>query len=549
MISGLKEPATKSTSAAAARPLELRKSDSIVSARYILVGFFIIYSCSTLVWSHRNQMPPPWDPSDHFITAYEYLSLARTSFAAFISDFFFGLHYYPPVFHLAVASFFWIFGVGSIQSILVNIVALAVLIFSTFKIGSHLFTERAGCLAAILVASYHLPASLLHEGFIDYLMLAEVSLSMWLLLRAGDFKRRSDALILALSLALGMLTKETFALFLVFPIVAVSAKVLINRDRQAIANLFLCGVVALGVLAIWYAPHFSDVREIFDVNQQGAIREGEPPAFSLPSFTAYAFILAREQIQLPLTILFIAGLIYTLIYKRRESAMLYIWFGGGYLICTLLANKDPRYTLSYLPAIALLSVALIEVKSTVWKWALITIVAAVSLFSFVNAQWPMPGRGFHREGFSATLGLNYSINIFDRNLLNYDHYPIAADWSLGKITKLIADNSKGQQEIHIGMGINIEYFNPSNLGWFVRMQDAREHMPKSLVISIFDEGDRDLMVPSCGFLVTSSKRDGASFPLVDGLYDEVTIAGRYSYTNIGLFVLPDGMVVGVYKQH
>src|SRR5215475_14200636 len=173
--------------------------------RIALVAIFLVYGGSTIIWAHRNQMPPPWDPSDHFVTAYEYLSVARTSISAFTKDFLFGLHYYPPAFHLGVAFFFWVFGVGSVQGILINIVALAVLMTSTFKIGSHLFSERVGCLAAILVASYHLPASLLHEGFIDYVLLSEIALSIWLLLRTEDFKNRSAALWLAASLALGML--------------------------------------------------------------------------------------------------------------------------------------------------------------------------------------------------------------------------------------------------------------------------------------------------------------------------------------------------------
>src|SRR5262249_53381632 len=159
---------------------------------------------------------------------------------------------------------------------------------------------------------------------------------------------------------------------------------LIRFDRAAISNLLLCGLVTLVLISIWYVPHFSDVREIFQVNQQGAIQEGEPAALSLPSFTAYAFILAREQIQLSLTIPFILGLIYSLIYKRSNSAILFVWVAGGFLICTLLANKDPRYTVGYLPAIAIFSASLIEAGSSTWRRIFAALIVAVSLFSFFN---------------------------------------------------------------------------------------------------------------------------------------------------------------------
>src|SRR5882724_1416890 len=260
----------------------------------IVLAFFFVYAGSSVVWTHFNRVPPPWDPSDHYITAYEYYSLAHTSLKGFLIDFFTGLHYYPPVFHLGVAFFFFMFGAGSMQAVFINLIALFVLMFSTWKIGSILFSHRVGSVAAILVASYHLPACLIHEGFLDYLLLTEVTLSIWLLLRAKDFTNRKHALVFGLSIALGMLTKETFGLFLFFPLLFVSIKVLISRDRRAISNLFLAGITAAVLMAIWYLPHLSDVREIFQVNQTGAIQEGEPPALSLQSFVAYTFILAKE---------------------------------------------------------------------------------------------------------------------------------------------------------------------------------------------------------------------------------------------------------------
>src|SRR5580765_6568710 len=98
------------------------------SARFIalsvVLGFFAVYCASSIVWTHMNRMPPPWDPSDHYITAYEYYSLAHTALKGFFSDFFSGLHYYPPVFHLGVAFFFFVFGAGSMQEFFINLIAL-----------------------------------------------------------------------------------------------------------------------------------------------------------------------------------------------------------------------------------------------------------------------------------------------------------------------------------------------------------------------------------------------------------------------------------------
>src|SRR5437016_5114722 len=102
-----------------------RRGDFIAIS--VVFGFFLIYGISTLIWGHLNRVPPAWDPSDHYISAYEYYSLAHSSLREFFHDFFTGLHYYPPIFHLGVAFFFSLFGAGSVQAILINIVALFVL--------------------------------------------------------------------------------------------------------------------------------------------------------------------------------------------------------------------------------------------------------------------------------------------------------------------------------------------------------------------------------------------------------------------------------------
>ena len=493
-------------------------------------------------------MPPPWDPADHYTTAYEYYSLAHTSFRGFVSDFFTGLHYYPPAFHLGVALCFWLFGSGAMQAVLINLIALFVLMFSAYQIGSILFSHRVGGVAAILIAGYHLPACLVHEGFLDYVLLAEVTLSIWLLLRARDFTNRRDALIFGISVALGMLTKETFGLFLFFPLLFISVKVFISRNSRAIGNLFLAGLVAAVLMGIWYLPHLGDVREIFQVNQLGAVQEGEPTALSLQSFVAYSFILAKEQIQLPFVILFLMGLIYSIVRRRSASTMIYIWIGGGYLICTLLANKDPRYTLPYLPAIAIITALLADSEIRWFRNAIAIVLVSLALFSFANAQWPRPGRGFHRDLFIATLSLSPSINIFDRNLLNYDHHPSPDDWGMSKFTTRIAESPGQQSEIHVGCTLNREYFNPSNLGWNLRLRDYQKRLPRQAVISIFGPDDAELMIPSCDFLITSDRRDGASYPLLEKLDDEVTINGRYVYTKLDTIVLPDGAIVALYKR-
>jgi hypothetical protein len=83
----------------------------------------------------------------------------------------------------------------------------------------------------------------------------------------------------------------------------------------------------------------------------------------------------------------------------------------------------------------------------------------------------------------------------------------------------------------------------------MRRRNYEKRLPPTLAISIFDPDDSELMIPSCQFLITGDRRDGASYQLLEKLDDEVTIDGRYVYTKIGSTVLPDGVVIAVYKRH
>src|SRR5262249_38667328 len=145
--------------------------------------------------------PPPWDPADHLTAAYDYAQpLAHGNLAAFAREFFVEHHYYAPLVHLATGFFYLVLGPSRLSGIAVNLLAAAVLLYSVYWIGDRLYgtslatesltdskrEERgrsgtklfgvsAGVLAAVLATSYHFPAWLLHDAFLDYPLTAIVA--------------------------------------------------------------------------------------------------------------------------------------------------------------------------------------------------------------------------------------------------------------------------------------------------------------------------------------------------------------------------------------
>jgi 4-amino-4-deoxy-L-arabinose transferase-like glycosyltransferase len=468
-------------------------------ARLLLTAIFIVLASSTVAWTIADQTPPSWDPCHHIVAAYDYYRpLAHLDFVGFKREFFDTTHYYAPFIHLVSALVFLIFGASRLTGIAVNLISLAVLLGSVYWIGKTLYARAPdqssdnlgkkdqayaskdeakltkgvdgsiltlGVVAALLSTCYHFPAWLLHDAFLDYPLMALVALSFALLIRAADFHVRRDALLFGVAASLGLLSKQTFAFFFVLPALYVAVRAIATRDLRAVFNLLLAGIVMIAIAAIWYGPHWDDVVAIWKANQLAAYDEREPPLLSRDSNLYYLHSLISAQTQLPFGILFVLGLIYSLVRCRKQSLMLYLWLLSGVGIFTFIANKDFRYTVPVLPAVALLSVCwLREFKSrarqferpddnepvarktatsrrrnpaAALKVALVALIVVWAFASFFNAQWPKQGEGQGQGVFIDTPYFRWMT--FARNYYIFDHRPLSHDWSVPEIVRAVSE--------------------------------------------------------------------------------------------------------------
>ncbi len=566
--------------------------------KLLLALIFLTLSASTIAWTLVNRTPPAWDPADHMLIGYDYyFPIAHLDWAAFKEEFFVAPHFYAPLVHLITAGVFLILGASLLTGIAVNLVSLAVLLLSVSWIGRRLYSQReearvdtkGGSLALavvgpLLATSYHFSAWLLHDAFLDYPLTAIVALSFALLISAGDFKGRRSALIFGLSAGLGMLTKQTFAFFFVLPALYVTIRVLLSRDRKALVNLVLAGLAAAALASVWYWPHLHDVIRIYQVNKQAAMSENEAPLFTFFSNLFYPHALLSTQMQLPLGLLFLAGLIYSLARRRSESVLLYLWLLGGIASFTLVANKDARYTVPVLPAAALISVCWLSGWKTqpdgkqerfsskaagALKPALVACIAVWALVSFCNAQWPRPGMGFYLDT------PNFRWMVFGRNYFALDHRPLPDDWGVPDIVRTIASQSNPQTQAHdsgspgnvnpssddrsralkdinaptVGVAVNLPYLNPSTIALYTRLLAPGHASPPVFNVDwLVVEGARD-RIEQCDFLVVRTGLDRAEWvaPLELPLENLIrTHPDRF--IEIGRFPIPmEGAEVLVYK--
>lgn len=501
--------------------------------KLLLALIFVVLAASTILWTLSDKTPPAWDPSDHIRHGYDYSRLlAHADFAGFAREFFVTPHFYAPFVHLVSAGIFLVFGASRLTGVGVNLISLAALLWGVASISRNLFADTASAigsvavkrpvalsvLPALLACCYHFSAWLIHDAFLDFPLTAVVTVAFALLIRAGDFKVSRNAIAFAVAAGIGLLVKQTFAFFFILPALLVVFRVLRTRDRRAILNLALAVLILILIAAIWYAPHMRDVIEIYRENQRAAVSENEAPLFNFDSNFFYIHALLSMQMQLPLAVLFVAGVLYSLVRCRKQSLILYLWLLSGIAVFALVANKDVRYTVPVLPAAAILSACWVREfrhrgtrKAGALKVALVAIIAAFALVSFFNAQWPTAGWG------TAIDTPRYRWMVYARNYYGFDHRPLADDWSVPEIVRAVStfrredsiepDTGDPHAPPVLGVVVNLPYLNPSSVALYSRLLTSERAAPPLIDVRWVVEPSMVDRIPDCDFLLVRTGLD------------------------------------------
>lgn len=200
--------------------------------------------------------------------------------------------------------------------------------------------------------------SMIHDYFVDTPQASMVAVTLWATLASNRFERRGVSVLAGALCGLALLTKETSIVFLSGAVLAVIIR---GGWRNWVGLLGFC--VAVGVIAgPWYIYHEHDLTLTFTSIAQLYVNPVQsPPRWSLASFGWYFWNLVNEQVLLPLTVVFVIGLIVAIrccIKDRLSSSSVLPEILAGalvaYLGMTYLTHKDPRYSLPGLVYVAVL---------------------------------------------------------------------------------------------------------------------------------------------------------------------------------------------------
>ncbi len=408
-----------------------------------------VFGCN-LVWVTLDKVPPAYDFARHLYIAFLYWQAFDWGSPSLWFDLLSVEPYYPPLYHLSLIPFAVVFGFSAYSAVLVNSIYLGVIILSTYGIGALIVDRRTGLMAAFLVACYPFLSFSSRTPMVDTMLTAAVALAYYLFLKSRNFEDRFYSLMFAIVFAGAMMTKWTFLIFIlpaviigliggnpgnlkktliqfsyysgmilvlmVFPFfifiledwrwvpllleiglvgILVRAVPLTGISPAKVMNLITLTAISLIVCFPWFSHTFLNLVQGIFKHRAVGISEGDVNT-GIDRWTGYAKVLMVHEVGGILFLLFLTGVIFSLIRRKHFNPLLIGWIVFPYIIFSSWANKDLRYIMPILPCIAVISSFWIfRIQRDVFRRTVTGLAVVIGLFTYLYSG-PVWGFGYHR---------------------------------------------------------------------------------------------------------------------------------------------------------
>lgn len=250
---------------------QLRYRFARLGPALLIAGLVTWHAIYNWHWLQRNVVITGWDKARHLAQSLAYNNMLspltlRTLFNALISD-----QVRPPLAPMMAVILYRLFGVSGDVAIMINVFYLALTLVVTWQIGVRLQGQRLGVLSVLLLALLPMFYAMSRYFYIEFPLMAMVTLTIYLLLVSDGFRRRGTTLLFGLCLGLGLLTKRTYAVFVFAP---VGLMVLRSEVLSGFWQRLRCGrhidlkdvILALGgglaLAAVWVFPNWATVQKL-----------------------------------------------------------------------------------------------------------------------------------------------------------------------------------------------------------------------------------------------------------------------------------------------
>lgn len=377
----------------------------------LLCVFFILIVINNLDWLKQDNNIPIDDQANHIYHSYYfYHKLNAGNFGRFFLE---RRFCYPPLVYQLSSIFFFLFPRNPDMAVLSLIPFWAILVFSVFFIGKHLWSCEVGFLAGIAAFGFPYMLTVSQLYLLDLPCAAMISLCLLFLLLSEYFQKSVWTIAFFITLAFAMLIKWS-SIFYILPLLIIYFAIFVRNafkekkypwmmiivlvatisiaiwrliwiKESVITNANVAGIylksiipllvlfvitsflpfkaksskrfvqgVQLFIIGIWhsYAIKFFFYIKYFNEVTASGIQEGD--TFSITWFLK-RFILEVQGI--PWTFFLIIGILWYIFTrdKRSDRTTYIIGFLGSLAILFCIQDKEPRY---FLPLVAYTSVIL-----------------------------------------------------------------------------------------------------------------------------------------------------------------------------------------------
>jgi 4-amino-4-deoxy-L-arabinose transferase-like glycosyltransferase len=363
----------------------------------VLATAVLFYLVNNGIWLWLDRSSASYDKASHARTALGYFHLLQEPARLSLTKILTVSQYYPPLFHFLSLVFTVPLGFSTSAVAATNFLFLPALVLGIYGIGKRFFDEWVGVGAVVLTLAYPMIFAMSRTLLIDFPLTAMVALSLSCILASDGGLDERRSVRLGVVIGLTMLTKWTAVVFLAAPwafwiLLAFRRRNPAPGDAlKALAKVFATAIV---IAAPWYLKAYTAFMKTATEAVSGSFpqQEHDPTAI----FESLRWYWSATEVALmlkPLLWLTVAGIaaFFALRRSRTTAALFLCWIVPAFVFFVLLPNKDGRYVVPLLPALALMTAA--GFQAVPWKaaraglWTAV-VVAGVVQFYGISFGWP-----------------------------------------------------------------------------------------------------------------------------------------------------------------
>ncbi|MCM8797956.1 MAG: phospholipid carrier-dependent glycosyltransferase [Candidatus Omnitrophica bacterium] len=370
---------------------------------------------------------------------------------------------YPFLRHWTALPFFLLLGSSPQVAIFSNLFYLFILIFSLYGIGKILDSELTGLVASFLVSFYPGIFGFSRVYMLDFPITALVTLSIFLMLKSNYFQNKKCNFLLGLSIAIGLLHKQTFLIHFFGPFLIYFLQSIFRFKRINLWQIVFILTIPLIIILPWYLTNYS--------GQLSFLNAGRGINLSnLYTFT----ILNPIQFQLyPLITIIFYFCLFLYFLKPHYRAIMLAWLSFPVLFYLFFTFEDfPRHTLPVLPATGIVITYVLNHLSEYLninkdKFKKTQPVIIVILYIFCTLQFFLANYKKSKDKFDT---LDFDFRVHRIGIL----YPRRFDYSesIEEIVNLISQEKKT-----LILGLDI----PTEFNEFIRFEITKRNLKKIIL--------------------------------------------------------------------